>query len=250
MEARDYAPVLKWLLVSCLVVLGLLTLWQLGFLDTVVRSDRTRLSLIIFGLFVATSIHCFIQALQISNEQVAARKTRAILETEGIGGLRLTADGVATASGASLPPGPLTAHIANLLRKASRLRSGDRLDQTLLLRNAADRLRSREKIGIFVAEALLRLALLGTAIGFILMLIPIAQLSSFDADTLRGALSGMTGGMAIALNVTVSGIAGALVLKFEYYQLDGAIAELFHQIAETSEIYVVPSIERSADGRA
>ena len=41
--------------------------------------------------------------------------------------------------------------------------------------------------------------LLGTAIGFILMLIPIAGLSSFDAETLRGALAGMTGGMAVAL---------------------------------------------------
>ena len=81
------------------------------------------------------------------------------------------------------------------------------------------------------------------------MLIPIAGLTSFEADTLRTALSGMTGGMAVALNVTVSGIATALVLKFEYFQLDGAIGELFQTIAETSEIHVVPAIERSQDGR-
>jgi len=56
--------------------------------------------------------------------------------------------------------------------------------------------------------------------------------------------------MAVALNVTVSGIATALILKFEYFQLDSAIAELFNSIAETSEIYVVPSIERMHDGRA
>ena len=94
------------------------------------------------------------------------------------------------------------------------------------------------------------MALLGTAIGFILMLIPIAGLTSFEADTLRGALSGMTGGMAVALNVTVAGIATALILKFQYFQLDAAIGELFSGIAEVSEIYVVPAIERSHDGRA
>jgi hypothetical protein len=33
-------------------------------------------------------------------------------------------------------------------------------------------LRAREKLSLFLSEALLRLALLGTAIGFILMLIP------------------------------------------------------------------------------
>jgi hypothetical protein len=71
----------------------------------------------------------------------------------------------------------------------------------------------------------LRLALLGTAIGFILMLIPISGLSSFEAGTLRTALGGMTGGMAIALNVTVTGIASSLVLKLEYYMLDNAIEE-------------------------
>ena len=89
-----------------------------------------------------------------------------------------------------------------------------------------------EKLGWFVAEALLRLALLGTAIGFILMLIPIAQLSSFEVETLRNALAGMSGGMAIALNVTVTGIASALLLKVEYYFLDRAIAELFAKITE------------------
>ena len=60
----------------------------------------------------------------------------------------------------------------------------------------------------------------------------------------------MTGGMAIALNVTVAGIGTALVLKFEYFQLDASIGELFDIIAETSEIHVVPAIEKAQHGRA
>ena len=248
-EARDYGPVLRWLMVNALVVLGLATLWQLGVLATVLESDHTRISLLILALFVATSVHCLLQSLDISRELTAARRVKAVIEAESATGFRLAGERVLTGAGTPLEPGVLTSHIANLVRKAD-LRGDGGLDQTLLLRTVADKLRSREKIGIFVSEGLLRLALLGTAIGFILMLIPIAGLSSFDAETLRGALAGMTGGMAIALNVTVSGIGAALILKFEYFQLNSAIGELFNTVAETSEIHVVPVIERSHDGRA
>ncbi|MDB5539214.1 MAG: hypothetical protein JWQ89_941 [Devosia sp.] len=246
---RDFGPVLRWLIVNVLVVLGLLTLWQLGYLATVLESDHTRISLLIFALFVVTSLHCLVQAIDISRELIAARKARATIEAGSASGFRLAGDRVLTGAGAVLEPGLLTGHVASLVKKAD-IRGTGQLDQTLLLRNVADRLRAREKIGLFVSEGLLRLALLGTAIGFILMLIPIAGLSSFDAETLRGALAGMTGGMAVALNVTVSGIGTALILKFQYFQLDGAIGELFSIIAETSEIHVVPAIERSHDGRA
>ena len=111
------------------------------------------------------------------------------------------------------------------------------------MRSLADQLRAREKLGWFVAEALLRLALLGTAVGFILMLIPVAGLDAFDVESLRQTLTGMSSGMAIALNVTVTGIAAALILKFEYYLLDEAIADLFRSATELTEVYVVPALE-------
>ena len=78
------------------------------------------------------------------------------------------------------------------------------------------------------------------------MLIPIATLKSFDVETLRSALSGMSGGMAVALNVTVTGIGCALLLKIEYYILDASISELFHATTEITEVHVVSALERPA----
>jgi len=249
-EVRDYGPVLRWLLVTCLVVIGFGALWYLGLIQTMFATDRTHISTLILILFVITSLHCLLQALQVSRELVVARRTRAVLAAESTNPTFTRAGGnVVTGTGVALERSALATHIANLIDKAARQKSA-RLDQTLLLKTVASQLRSREKIGVFVSEALLRLALLGTAIGFILMLVPIAALSSFDADTLRTALAGMTSGMAVALNVTVSGIACALILKFEYYQLDGALTELFDSISDTSEIYVVPALERGADARS
>ena len=59
------------------------------------------------------------------------------------------------------------------------------------------------------------------------MLIPIAKLTAFDAESLRKALAGMSSGMAIALNITVTGIATALLLKLQYFYLDKAIRKSF-----------------------
>jgi len=154
-----------------------------------------------------------------------------------------------TINGAAIPGMPnIHSHAFQRAMAGLAEQRGGKVDQTLLLRALADRLRSREKLGWFVSEALLRMALLGTAIGFILMLIPISQLDSFEADTLRKALAGMTGGMAVALNVTVTGIATALILKLEYYFLDQAVAELFDLVTEVTEIHVIPTLEQGSNG--
>jgi hypothetical protein len=244
---RDFFPLLRLLLFNAIAFAGLVALWYFGFLDLVLNSDHTRISLAIFIITLATTIHCFYQTGAISRERVLARRIKQTLLTKGK--LAITPEGTVTAGGTPLPPSLFTGHIASILRK-SQGQGGGGVDQSLLLRLLADRLRGRERLGLFVSEALLRLALLGTAIGFILMLLPISALTSFEADVLRGALGGMTNGMAIALNVTVTGIAGALLLKLDYFLLDMAIMDLFDTIAETSEIHVIPALGQKADARA
>jgi hypothetical protein len=245
-EARsDFGPLLRLLLINAIAITGLVVLWMFGLLDLILKTDHTRVSLIIFAILVGTTLHCFYQTIIISRELVAARRVRQILQAERGSSFHSGPTGVTTGQGTVLPAGILTSHIETLVRKRE-LQGSGKVDQGVLLRLLADRLRSREKLGLFVSEALLRLALLGTAIGFILMLIPISALTSFEADTLRGALGGMTSGMAIALNVTVAGIASALLLKLEYFLLDAAIVDLFDTIVETTEVYVVSALERDA----
>jgi hypothetical protein len=246
-ETRNYLPLLKWILVNSLAVLGTLVLWYFGLLRAILETDRTRISLVIFAIFIATSLHCLYQTIAVSRELIAARRVReAVVSAEGRA-LMVKGDQIITAQGRTLEPSVVTSHIGNLIAKARTL-GETHLDQTLLLRSLADQLRAREKLGWFVSESLLRLALLGTAVGFILMLIPVAGLDAFDVESLRQTLTGMTSGMAIALNVTVAGIATALFLKFTYYLLDEAIADLFREVTEVTEVYVIPSLEPKAAG--
>lgn len=245
-ESRDYLPLLKWLLVMVLTAFGFLVLWYFGLVQSMIGLDKTRVSVVILGVFVATSLHCLYQTVAISRELVAARRVREAVVSSASGTLAVQNGGIVTADGKTLEAGVVTTHMLNLLTKARNF-SGGHFDQTLLLRSLADQLRSREKIGLFVSESLLRLALLGTAIGFILMLVPLAELNAFDVETLRQTLAGMSDGMAIALTITVAGIATALLLKFEYYLLDEAIADLFREVTEVTEVHVIPTFESRTD---
>lgn len=244
-EVHDFGPLLRFLLLNVLVAFGLVVLWNFGLLQLVLTTDHTHVSVLIFAIFCLTGLHCLYQTIVVSRELVRARKARDVVVAESGTGLRLEGDQVLTGKGTVLEPGIFTNHVSNIIRKR-RLQTERHVDQTLLLRSLADKLRDREKLGLFVSEALLRLALLGTAVGFILMLVPIAALTSFESDTLRSALGGMTSGMSIALNVTVAGIASALLLKLEYYLLDNSIGQLFETITETTEIHVVSALEQAA----
>jgi hypothetical protein len=242
-QSRDYLPLLKWLLVMVLTAFGFLVLWYYGLLQTMVALDRTKVSVVILVMFVMTSLHCLYQTIIVSRELVAARRVREAVVSAGSTALSVQDGRIATSQAEVLAPSVVTTHIFNLLAKARTFDSGH-FDQTVLLRSLADELRSREKLGWFVSESLLRLALLGTAIGFILMLVPLAKLNAFDVETLRQTLAGMSDGMAIALTITVAGIATALLLKLEYYILDEAIATLFREITEVTEVHVIPTFER------
>ncbi len=80
--------------------------------------------------------------------------------------------------------------------------------------------------GWFTADALLKIGLLGTIIGFILMLSPIASLASFDPASLQKALGEMSGGMAVALYTTLSGLIANIVLRFQFQFLADAMQKL------------------------
>ena len=70
--------------------------------------------------------------------------------------------------------------------------------------------------GWFAADSVLKSAFLGTIIGFILMLAPIGELTSFDAASLQSALAAMSAGMAVALYTTLAGLIAILSCAFSF----------------------------------
>ena len=70
------------------------------------------------------------------------------------------------------------------------------------------------------AAAAIKLGLLGTVVGFIVMSMQIGRMPSFDFDQVQVLLKQMTQGMAIALYTTLVGLIGNLWLGLQLLLLD------------------------------
>jgi hypothetical protein len=146
-----------------------------------------------------------------------------------------------------LPGGLVTDHIRSLVTKAGTQGAG-RLDQTLLLRSLADRLRGSNGFGAFASDTLMKLGLLGTIIGFIIMLAPIAGLDAADKVAMKSSMGLMSDGMAVAMYTTLAGLVGSILVRIQYYMLDAATQRVFSDAVILTETRVIPALERHHDG--
>jgi hypothetical protein len=242
---NDHLPLLRWLMFTGVSAFGFILVWYYGLFHLMLASDKTYISAIIGVLYLLATAHCFVRTAVISREMDNAQRVYSLV-SRGVPDLRVVAgDGVAV-DGIRLPPGQITTHIRNLILKAN-LQGRHRLDQTLLLRGLADALRGPNQLGSFASDALMKLGLLGTIIGFILMLAPIAGLDAARASV-KSSMGLMSDGMAVAMYTTLSGLIGSILVQTQYYMLDGATAKLFGLATDLTEVFVVSVLEREVDG--
>jgi hypothetical protein len=103
-------------------------------------------------------------------------------------------------------------------------------------------------LGAFAGDSLMKLGLLGTIIGFIIMLAPIAGLDDSDRVLMKSSMGLMSDGMAVAMYTKLAGLIGSILLKVQYYALDVATAEVFSRAVVLTETVVVPALERPRVG--
>ena len=235
-SAADYAPLLRWLVFTGVTIFAAALLWRYGLIRLMVESDRTYITVAIMALYVGASLHCLWRTIVISREAEAGRRVAA----------RIVGGRLANEDLDALPHCVISRHIHDLALKA-RAQAAGRVDQTLLLRALADKLRGSNGFGAFASDTLMKLGLLGTIIGFIIMLAPIAGLDASDRTLMKSSMGLMSGGMAIAMYTTLAGLVGSILLKFQYYMLDAATAQVFSNAVALTETRVVPALERPID---
>ena len=165
----DYLPLLRWMIFTGVCVFGFVLAWHFGLIRMMLNSDKTYISVIILLLYAAASIHCLVRTVIISRELSKAMRIQALVRG-GTHEFKVVGEDVVTGEGTTLPRGEVTTHIRNLIMKAKLQGDEHRLDQTLLLRGLADALRGPNQLGGYASDSLMKLGLLGTIIGFILML--------------------------------------------------------------------------------
>ena len=243
----DHLPLLRWLIFTGVCVFAFVIAWHFGLVRMMVNSDKTYISVIIGVLYVLSSLHCLVRTTAISRELDHAHRVQALV-SKGVPQLKVDGTDVVTAEGARLPRGEVTGHIRNLILKSG-LQGDERLDQTLLLRGLADALRGPNQLGSYAGDTLMKLGLLGTIIGFIMMLAPIAGLDAADHASVRNSMGLMSDGMAVAMYTTLTGLIGSILVQTQYYMLDKATQRLFGLATNLTEVFVVSVLERGPHGQ-
>jgi hypothetical protein len=235
----EHLLLLKGMLLWMVVAFAVGLAWSYGMLQRVWTADTT-------GISVAITLAFLVAAAQGSRHVL--RLSRALNHLSTVQGVMTRAgaivDQARPGKNLGLPTGCVADYISGLNTKARLSRTRVPLDQALLLESFEAELRQGHEFGWFVADLLLSLGLLGTVVGFILMLGPIAALDATDHAAIRAALASMGGGMAVALYTTLAGLIGGILLKVQSFLLDGAVRELVHRTTRLTEIYVLPAIER------
>ncbi|UGA48019.1 MotA/TolQ/ExbB proton channel family protein [Bradyrhizobium quebecense] len=240
-DAAERSVLLLWMIFTGLSVFAAFLLWRYGLIRLMVSSDRTYISSVIAALYIVTCVHCFWRTRAIAREGEVARGCRAILATPD--GAKLLVSEALASDARGLPRGLVTDHIKSLVQKADAQAKG-RIDQTLLLRTLADRLRGSNGFGAFVSDTLMKLGLLGTIIGFIIMLAPIASLDAADKVAMKSSMGLMSDGMAVAMYTTLAGLIGSILVRIQYYMLDSATQRVFSDAVVLTETHVTPALER------
>jgi hypothetical protein len=186
---------LKASLVLSLIIFSFYLLFQLDLIALIINSDRSKISLIILVIYLLATLHWFYIAITLDKEISSIDKP----EKDTL--------------------------IGRYLIKRNEFEKTQSLYNLL-----EDELSNRHSIGYLIVDILLKLGLTGTVIGFILMLLPIGEIKDFDPQILQKLLSTMSGGMAVALYTTLTGLVTSMLLKFQYFLLDSSLSQSLNHL--------------------
>jgi len=77
--------------------------------------------------------------------------------------------------------------------------------------------------GFFIADLLLKLGIIGTVIGFIIMLSSLSTIDEINLSKMNNLLLSMSSGMKVALYTTLSGLIGSILLTIQSNFLENKI---------------------------
>ena len=244
-QPRDgaYDSLFRWILLAALMGLGGVICWEYGLIAYVIEADHSRISIVIGALFLGYSAHCLWLVLELSREY---RPVLAVVEAVGTGPgpkLEIEGGGFTKLSGVLRRGGLVETYMRDLVPTFTRSAEGDR---AVLLQSLGASLRRRTRIGIFGADLLYKLGMLGTMVGFVMMLNSMGDLSDFNVETLREGLQKMIAGMAVSLLTTIVGLIGGILLRLQYNLTEAVATDILQTALRITETGIVPRMTSGA----
>ena len=178
---------LRSLLLLVLIIFGIWILNERGLVAVVMEGDKSKISIVIATLWIFSSIYWLYLSKVISSE-------RSSFEGMDFSNKKL-----------------IVSKFFNSLKETE--------NKDILINAFESEFEKKISYGVIASDIALKLGLLGTIIGFILMLRPIAELNSTSPEDLKIALASMSSGMAVALYTTLTGLIVSTLLRIQFHVL-------------------------------
>ena len=189
---------LRSLLLLALILFGFWILNDQGLVELVLQGDKSHISKAIIILWVLTTVYWIYLSRIVYAEKTSINLNGDINSNLSIG------------------------------RYLEAIDKGE--DKDLLLKAFETEYAKKLSYGWMAADISLKLGLLGTVIGFILMLQPISELNNTSPEELKAALSSMSSGMAVALFTTLTGLVSSILIRLQFQLTSSSIATLINEI--------------------
>lgn len=213
MSKQAWILPLQWLWLFGLLLVSLAILWDQGILQFMFATDNTYLCPLMVLIFILTCLHCGYRSLFLARQAkvvVAWADSQKKVEQN--------------------TDQPLIKRYLNELQAIPNPQ-----DKQLTAELLGEELRGQHQVGWFVTGLLIKLGLLGTVVGFVIMLGSMTHLSSLDIAEVQTLMQQMTQGMKIALNTTIIGLVGSIFLGLQYLLLDRAADQLLVAAVQASQ---------------
>ena len=217
---NDANLIFRAFIVLAVIAFGIYMAADRGLVTLALTSDKSYISYVIVVLYGLASLHWLWLVHSLTQERRRFARLDAALGGEEI-------------DSAEFESGLIGEFLKHLRTR------GEGGDATALLTAFGDDLANRRALGHFASDVLLKLGLLGTIVGFILMLLPVGEIGAFDPSLMQQLLGSMSSGMAVALYTTLAGLITSTLLKLQYHLLDASAAELETRLAVVTDVYLI-----------
>ncbi len=245
LKKGEHHLLLAWLIFTGIFIFSILVSWNEDLLIKLYLGDKSYISYAISIMYIFIAFHCASRVFYISSQINASKTIEKLLHSNRNINLGMSDDKIHINGNEILPDCIVTNFIHDLLNKAPRNPDlADNLSDsdTKLIEIYEARLKAPHEIGWYSADIMIRLGLLGTVIGFILMLGSVANITDFDITSLQKILKHMSTGMGTALYTTMAGLVCSMLTTFQYHMLDSSIDELILATKHLAQVHILPKV--------
>jgi len=234
-------------MLSGLIVFALFASWHENILILLYTGDKSKISWAITLLYLVITFHCILRVYFISGQLNATQQIRNLIQKETDLEIQLIDGHVHINGDHVLPKSVLSDYLHDLIYKTTHEKINDNNEASRQNGDLLDvyeaRLKKPHDIGWFAVDVMVKLGLLGTIVGFVLMLGTVVNITDFDLSTVQKILKQMSTGMGTALYTTFAGLVCSILAGVQYHLLDRGADDLIETAKHLSSVYVLPKLK-------